>query len=124
MNLKLISDGDMYRGKNFDLIEIDTPAISADWLDEQYDYDGFFLYGFLLAFDDEDLFDYFDPKVRNTSERDFDWFERVWSRKTNDLNVPYIGKLFSLSTNLPSFQQRFPDAKILYMVRDPLNVMC
>ena len=33
-------DGDMYRGKNFDLIEIDT-AISADWLDEQYDYDGF-----------------------------------------------------------------------------------
>ena len=34
-------DGDMYRGKNFDLIEIDTPAISADWLDEQYDYDGF-----------------------------------------------------------------------------------
>ena len=31
----------MYRGKNFDLIEIDTPAISADWLDEQYDYDGF-----------------------------------------------------------------------------------
>ena len=86
-------------------------------------FDGFFLYGFLLAFDDENLFDYFDPEVRNTSERDFDWFERVWSRKTNDLNVPYIGKLFSLSTNLPSFQKRFPDAKILYMVRDPLNVI-
>ena len=34
-------DGDLYRGKNFDLIEIDTPAISADWLDEKYDYDGF-----------------------------------------------------------------------------------
>ncbi len=78
-------------------------------------FDGFFLYGFLLAFDDEDLFNYFDPKVRNTSKRDFDWFERVWSRKTNDLNVPYIGKLFSLSTNLPSFQKRFPDAKILYI---------
>ena len=86
-------------------------------------FDGFFLYGFLLAFDHEDLFEYFDPKVRNTSKRDFDWFEQVWSRKTNDLNVPYIGKLFSLSTNLPSFQQRFADAKILYMVRDPLNVI-
>ena len=34
-------DGDVYRGNNFDLIEIDSPAISADWLDEKYDYDGF-----------------------------------------------------------------------------------
>jgi len=34
-------DGDVYRGKNFDLIEIDSPAISADWLDEKYEYDGF-----------------------------------------------------------------------------------
>jgi len=34
-------DGRLYRGKNFDLIEIDTPVISADWLDEKYDYDGF-----------------------------------------------------------------------------------
>ena len=34
-------DGDVYRGQNFDLIEIDSPTISADWLDEKYDYDGF-----------------------------------------------------------------------------------
>ncbi len=34
-------DGDVYRGKNFDLIEIDSPAISADWLDEKYEYGGF-----------------------------------------------------------------------------------
>ena len=34
-------DGDVYRGKNFDLIEIDSPVISADWLDEKYDYNGF-----------------------------------------------------------------------------------
>ena len=34
-------DGDVYRSKNFDLIEIDSPAISADWLDEKYEYDGF-----------------------------------------------------------------------------------
>jgi len=34
-------DGDIYRGKNFDLIEIDSPTISADWLDEKYEYDGF-----------------------------------------------------------------------------------
>ena len=34
-------EGDVYRGNNFDLIEIDSPTISADWLDEKYDYDGF-----------------------------------------------------------------------------------
>ena len=86
-------------------------------------FDGFFLYGFLLSFADDDLFEYFDPKVRDTSERDFDWFESVWSRTILNQKIPYIGKLFSLSTNLPSFQARFPDAKILYMVRDPLNVI-
>ena len=34
-------DGETYYSKNFDLIEIDSPSISADWLDEKYDYDGF-----------------------------------------------------------------------------------
>ena len=86
-------------------------------------FDGFFLYGFLLSFADEDLFEYFDPKVRDTSKRDFDWFENVWSRTVVNQDLSYIGKLFSLSTNLPAFQKRFPNAKILYMIRDPLNVI-
>lgn len=34
-------DGDIFRGKNFDLVIIPSPAISADWLEEQYQYDGF-----------------------------------------------------------------------------------
>ena len=34
-----------------------------------------------------------------------------------------IGKLFSISANMPKFQTRFPDAKVLYMVRDPLSVI-
>ena len=34
-------DGDIYRGKNFDLVIIPSPAISADWLEEKYHYDGF-----------------------------------------------------------------------------------
>jgi len=37
MNLE---DG-IFRGKYYDLIIIPTPAISADWLEEKYDYDGF-----------------------------------------------------------------------------------
>jgi len=34
-------DGEIYRGKFFDLIIIPTPTISADWLEEKYQYDGF-----------------------------------------------------------------------------------
>ena len=38
---KMKKDGDIYRGENYDLVIIPTPAISADWLEEKYDYDGF-----------------------------------------------------------------------------------
>lgn len=34
-------DGDIYCGKNYDLLIIPTPVISADWLEEKYHYDGF-----------------------------------------------------------------------------------
>ena len=34
-------DGDIFRGKYYDLIIISSPTISADWLGEKYDYDGF-----------------------------------------------------------------------------------
>ena len=34
-------DGDIFRGEFYDLLEIPTPAISADWLEERYHYDGF-----------------------------------------------------------------------------------
>lgn len=34
-------DGDIFRGKKFDLVIIPTPAISADWLEEKYTYDGY-----------------------------------------------------------------------------------
>jgi D-aminoacyl-tRNA deacylase len=34
-------DGEIFRGKYFDLLVIPTPAISADWLEEKYSYDSF-----------------------------------------------------------------------------------
>ncbi|RNJ79015.1 MAG: D-tyrosyl-tRNA(Tyr) deacylase [Nitrosopumilus sp. B06] len=34
-------DGGMFRGKHYDLVVIPTPAVSADWLEEKYDYDGY-----------------------------------------------------------------------------------
>jgi len=34
-------DGDVYRGKNYDLLVISSPAISADWLESRFNYDGY-----------------------------------------------------------------------------------
>ncbi len=41
LSQKMRKDGEIFRGENYDLLIISTPAISADWLDEKYDYDGF-----------------------------------------------------------------------------------
>jgi len=86
--------------------------------------DGFFLYGFFLSFDDEDMLPSQDPRVRDTSERDFAWLDTLWRRSLvlhkADRN---IAKLFSLSVRLPKFLARFPEAHILYMARDPLSVI-
>jgi D-aminoacyl-tRNA deacylase len=41
LSQKMKKDGDIFRGKNYDLLIISTPAIKADWLEEKYDYDGF-----------------------------------------------------------------------------------
>ncbi len=41
LSQEMILDGDIFRGKYYDLIIISTPVISADWLENKYDYDGF-----------------------------------------------------------------------------------
>ncbi|MEO0603971.1 MAG: sulfotransferase, partial [Myxococcota bacterium] len=87
-------------------------------------FDGYFLYGFFLAFHDEDLLDGMDPKIRDTTKRDYDWLEAVWRRSMigHDSDT-IIAKVFSLGLRLPSFLERFPDARVLYMVRDPVSTI-
>jgi omega-hydroxy-beta-dihydromenaquinone-9 sulfotransferase len=99
-------------------VETDDVAVLFRYLD------GFFLYGFFLSWDDEDMLPYVDPKLRDTSQRDFDWLERLWRRSVilHDTDRS-VAKLFSLSPRLPQFLERFPDAQILYMVRDPVEVI-
>lgn len=99
-------------------VETDDVAVLFRYLD------GFFLYGFFLSFDDEDLLPAFDPRIRDTSARDFDWLDALWRRSQVLHNSERnIAKLFSVAVRLPQFLQRFPDAQILYMARDPLSVI-
>ena len=87
-------------------------------------FDGFFLYGFILSWSKKDLFDWVDPKKRDNSKRDFKWFESMWKTiLISSKEKRMVAKLFSLSSNLPAFTKKFPDSKILYMVRDPLSVI-
>ncbi len=99
-------------------VETDDVAVLFRYLD------GFFLYGFFLSFEDQDMLPAFDPRVRDTSARDFDWLDKLWRRSLvlheTDRN---IAKLFSVAVRLPQFLQRFPEAQILYMARDPLSVI-
>ena len=87
-------------------------------------FDGFFLYGFFLTWSEDDLFEWVDPKKRDNSKRDFNWFESMWKRTLRfHKSDRMIAKLFSVSANTPAFLNRFDDSKILYMVRDPLSVI-
>jgi hypothetical protein len=99
-------------------VETDDVAVLFRYLD------GFFLYGFFLSFDDEDRLPWFDPRVRDTSARDFAWLEALWRRSlVLHRSERNIAKLFSLAVRLPQFLERFPEAQILYMARDPLSII-
>ena len=99
-------------------VETDDVAVLVRYLD------GFFLYGFFLSFDEEDRLPWFDPRVRDTSERDFAWLDQLWRRSlVVHRSERNIAKLFSLAVRLPQFLERFPEAQILYMARDPLSII-
>ncbi|HVV48691.1 MAG TPA: sulfotransferase [Polyangia bacterium] len=99
-------------------VETDDVAVLFRYLD------GFFLYGFFLSFDDEDLLSWFDPRVRDTSKRDTVWLDALWRRSlVLHKSERNIAKLFSLAVRLPQFMAAVPEAQILYMARDPLSVI-
>ena len=99
-------------------IETDDPSLLFRF------FDGFFLYAFILSWAKDDLLDWFQPKTRDSSKRDFNWLDTMWRRTLISSNSErMIGKLFSISVNIPAFLERFPDAKLLYMIREPLNVI-
>ncbi len=87
-------------------------------------FDGFFPYGFFICSDVEDHLPAFDPAVRDTSHRDYAWLREAWARNlVHEGGHRVVAKLFSVGPRLPGFLEAFPDAKVLYMLRDPVNVI-
>lgn len=105
--------------------ETDLQSIETDDVAVLFQYfDGFFLYGFLLAHAEEDYFDLFDPSLRDTSDRDLDFLEQLWKRSlvfTGQDRI--VAKVFSPAASMPKLLDRFTDTKVLYMARDPLSVI-
>ena len=67
-----------------------------------------------------------DPRVRDTTQRDYKWLESIWLRNQYVSGMDRsVAKLFSLSAVLPQFLEEFSDrnSKILYVIRDPLFVI-
>lgn len=120
--LEMVSPAKFHASKahdtNMSSIETDDSSIFFRFMD------GFFIYGFFLAWAEEDHRALFDPDVRDTTERDFNWLESVWKRSLVAQDGDRIvAKLFTTGPRTPAFLQRFPDAHILYMVRDPVDVI-
>ena len=82
--------------------------------------DGFFLYAFFWALDDEELLPYFDIRNRNETERDFSWLSRCWSINTD---IRPLAKLFGIGAAIPEFLDFFPHGKVIYTARDPREVI-
>jgi omega-hydroxy-beta-dihydromenaquinone-9 sulfotransferase len=103
---------------NLSSVETDDVAVFFRYAD------GFFVYGFFLAWPEADHRPMFAPEVRDTTARDFDWLEAVWRRSlVAQGGDRLVAKLFSTGVRTPAFLERFPDAHILYMVRDPVEVI-
>ncbi len=103
---------------NLTAVETDDPALLFKY------FDGYIVYGFFLAWAIEDLKSRFDPALRDTASRDFGWLRKIWKRNlVSEGSGIVIAKLFSLGVRLPKFLEHFPDAKILYTLRDPLETV-
>ena len=41
LSKELEKDGDIYKGRKFDVLVIQSPTISADWLEQKFDYNNY-----------------------------------------------------------------------------------
>ncbi len=95
-------DGEIYRGKNFDLLIIPTPAISADWLEEKYSYDGFVFLSKHAA--ESGVLALTCHSTGNFSDAKFGGKNRQVAIPHPDLQKSYLQKLWEHKNDFSDFQ--------------------
>ena len=94
--------GDIYHGKNFDLVVISTPAISADWIEEKYQYDS---YVFLSKHASESgTLALTCHSTGNFSEAQFGGFPRQIAIPHPHLQKSYMKHLWAKRNNFSKFE--------------------
>lgn len=95
-------DEEIYRGKDFDLLIIPTPAISADWLEEKYSYDGFVFLSKHAA--ESGVLALTCHSTGNFSDAKFGGKNRQVAIPHPDLQKSYLQKLWEHKNDFSDFQ--------------------
>lgn len=105
---------------SLDALETDDAAIFLRF------FDGVFLYAYFLCWDDPDprpMFEQFEPGSAQT-ERDLDFYEQCLKRNLHRSGKSRVlGKLFTFPPRIDDVLRKFPDAKLIYMIRDPAETL-
>lgn len=97
-----------------DEVDCDDAAIFAHF------FDGFFVGPILNGWSKEKVTQIFYPDAREKSNRDFNYLEKIWTRNLfMQKKEVVLAKFFSIGLRLQEFVKRFPECKIIYLVRNP-----
>ena len=102
LSKEMTQDGDVFRGKYYDLLIIPTPAISSDWLEEKYDYDGFIFLSKHAA--ESGVLALTCHSTGNFSDAQFGGNERQVAIPYPDLQKTYLQTLKKKQSQFPEFQ--------------------
>lgn len=102
LSQKMEKDGEIFRGKNYDLLIISSPAIQADWLEEKYDYDGFVFLSKHAA--ESGVLALTCHSTGNFSDAKFGGNPRQVAIPHPDLQKKYLQKLWKNKSEFSKFQ--------------------
>jgi len=92
----------VYKGKDFDLAIISSPAISADWLEEKFDYDGYIFLSKHAA--ESGVLALSCHNTGNFSDANFGGYSRQVSVPHPHIQKSYIQNLWNARDKFPEFQ--------------------
>ena len=105
---------------SLDALETDDAAIFLRF------FDGVFAYGYFLSWDDPDpraMFEQLEAGSEQTA-RDLRFYVECLQRNLKRSGKPRVlGKLFTFPPRIHDVLREFPDAKLIYMVRDPVETL-
>ena len=95
-------NGDVYKGKYFDLAIISSPVISADWLEEKFDYDGYVFLSKHAA--ESGVLALTCHNTGNFSDAKFGGYDRQVSIPHTSIQKSYIQSLWKSRNKFSQFQ--------------------